>query len=223
MSTATTKRAPSMAFTASWASGKSWRGSAPSSTRPPIWPRLAASRIPAVVRPGPVREGDAPVVLVPGPTGVERRPGPGRNPGARPMSRAPCTLARRRAERKATPGRPASIRGRRRHLLLGLGQRRAAQDHDDRGRVRAGLFPGPGDVGPHDLDGRRRSRPPPRRSPAPSRPRRRPGRRPRPGGRRRSRPRRATGRWAPGSARRSGCRARAPRRAGAGRARALRL
>ena len=50
------------------------------------------------------------------PSGARTRPGPssrptrpGSTPGARPMSRAPCTLARRRADRKATPGRPARI------------------------------------------------------------------------------------------------------------------
>ena len=71
VSTATTKRAPSMALTASWASGKSRRGSAPSRTRPPMWPRLAASRIPAVSRPG-LRPAGA------RPSGARTRPGPRR-------------------------------------------------------------------------------------------------------------------------------------------------
>ena len=82
------------------------------------------------------------------PSGARTRPArrrgstrPGSRPGARPMSRAPWTLARRRADRNAAPGMPAPARRRPRHELLRLGQRRPAQDHDDRRRHRAVLFP----------------------------------------------------------------------------------
>ena len=113
---------------ASWASGKSATGvGAEQHQTADAAPAGGLQDPGGRARPGAGR-ASAPVVLVPGPTGVERRPGRAAHPGARPMSRAPCTLARRKAGEKSHAGQAGQYGGCRRHLLLGLGQRRAAQD-----------------------------------------------------------------------------------------------
>ena len=60
--------------------------------------------------PGLAREGYAPMVLVPGPAGFERDPARAGTPERGPCRAPRAHWLRRRADRKATPGRPASRR-----------------------------------------------------------------------------------------------------------------
>ena len=106
VSRAITVRAPFRPREASSRSGKSASGSAPSSTRVSIRPSAAAARMPAVSR--PVSAG-----TVPQASPNQSRPSssvtrPGRNPGTRPISMAPCTLARRRPDKNFTLGKAAT-------------------------------------------------------------------------------------------------------------------
>src|SRR5438309_431894 len=104
---ATTKPALERPRRASARSGKSESGSAPSSTSACSRPSAAAASIPAV--PSPRCSGTPPHAPLNDSRPLSSDTRPGSTPGAIPMSRAPCTLPRRSAERNRTPGRPASL------------------------------------------------------------------------------------------------------------------
>ena len=105
-STATRKGTASSACLASLRSGKSARGSAPSRIRVPIWASAAASSIPAVSSPRPA--GTLPQAAEYQSDASSSRTRPGSMPGESPMSRAPITLARRKAGRKRAPGQASA-------------------------------------------------------------------------------------------------------------------
>ncbi len=119
---------------ASSRSGKSAIGSAPSRTSAWRRPSAAAASIPAVSSPRAF--GAAPQWRSYQARAESRVTRPGSIPGARPRSRAPRTLPRRRAARNATPGTAREHRtGGLDDRLVGFGQRGATEDDDGAGQV----------------------------------------------------------------------------------------
>ena len=117
----------------------------------PGWP---PSRMPGCVESRARRAGAGPVVLVPGPAGFQGDPA-GQHAGSQAHVEGAVHVGPTQGGQEGHAGQTGQYPGGRRHLVLGLGERRAAQDHDHRWAVGAGHFPGSGDVGAHRLDGLR--------------------------------------------------------------------
>ena len=80
-----------------------------------MWPRLAASRIPAVSRPGWAGSGGAPVVLVPGSAGVEADPA-GQHARGQAQVEGAVHVGPAQAGQEGHAGQAGQYPGRRRHL-----------------------------------------------------------------------------------------------------------
>ena len=178
-------------------------------------PRLAAARIPAVVQTGLGRQGSAPVVLVPGPTGVEADPAGQHARGQAHVEGAvDVGPAQGRTGRPPRVGRPVSGPPPPPASSGSASDGRPRMTTTDR-RIRP-LFSLALEMGAHRLDGLRGT---PATSPVTgAEPASAPGQgRDLTGAVQHGLGRvAATARWAPGSARRAGCRARGRRRGGAG-------